>query len=109
MVNLFVYGSLQPGGPNEHVLGSIDGEWTRAVVKGHLKDVGWGAELGYAGLVLDQDGREVDGYVLSSTELSNHWGMLDEFEGEEYERVTTAVTLASGMKVEAHTYVLRDP
>ena len=50
---LFVYGTLGPGRPNEHVLGSIDGSWEAASVTGTLHDEGWGAAMGYPGIVLD--------------------------------------------------------
>ena len=104
---LFIYGSLQPGGPNEHVLASVEGDWEPAVIKGKLIDAGWGASLGYPGLVLDDDGADVRGYVLSSAQLQSEWGRLDRLEGEEYERVIGSVTLASGEKVQAQVYVLR--
>ena len=106
-MHLFVYGTLQPGGPNEHVLAEIRGEWTRATVRGHLKEVGWGSILGYPALVLDESGRVVNGYVLWSAGLSEVWEMLDESEGGEYERVVTTVTLESGEQVDAHLYVLQ--
>ena len=32
---LFVYGTLVPGGPNEHVLSDIGGTWIEASVNGH--------------------------------------------------------------------------
>lgn len=106
--NLFVYGSLQPGGPNEHVLGEIRGQWSRATVKGFLKENGWGAGLGYPGLVLDESGDSISGHVLSSAYLSEHWEKLDQFEGSEYQRVRAIVTLESGEVIDAHIYVLQD-
>ncbi len=106
MMHLFVYGSLQPSGPNEHVLQSVDGEWARATVRGHLRQVGWGAELGYPGLVLDESAAEVSGYVLSASDLRETLKMLDEFEGDEYERVVTTVTLENGASADAYVYVL---
>jgi gamma-glutamylcyclotransferase (GGCT)/AIG2-like uncharacterized protein YtfP len=48
--HLFVYGTLAPGRPNEHVLEPLDGTWRRATVRGDLLDVGWGAEHGYPAL-----------------------------------------------------------
>ena len=54
--SLFVYGTLAPGRPNEHVLTALGGTWQPATVKGHLKPQGWGAEMGYPGLVLDESG-----------------------------------------------------
>ena len=108
MNKVFVYGSLQPGGPNEHELAALDGEWEAAVLKGRLLELGWGADLGYPGLAIDDDGEDIQGYVLSSHELQNHWARLDEFEGAEYERTIASVTLASGAAVDTYVYVLRD-
>ena len=66
MHRLFVYGTLAPGRPNEHVLGDIPGEWEPATVTGSLIHEGWGSELGYPGIVLDDQGTEVPGLVFSS-------------------------------------------
>ena len=107
MERLFIYGSLQPGGPNEHVLAHVNGTWQRASVSGRLAEQGWGAELGYPALVLDDDGQRVDGYVLSSSELDREWSALDDFEGSEYERVLTPVMLDNGETADAWVYTLR--
>jgi gamma-glutamylcyclotransferase (GGCT)/AIG2-like uncharacterized protein YtfP len=107
MERLFIYGTLQPGGPNEHILAAIGGEWQAAVIKGNLVKAGWGATMGYPGLVLDKNGNDVHGHVFASSNLSARWTYLDEFEGDEYERIVTFVTLLSGESVEAHIYVLR--
>jgi gamma-glutamylcyclotransferase (GGCT)/AIG2-like uncharacterized protein YtfP len=107
MERLFIYGSLQPGGPNEHVIVAIGGEWEPAVIKGNLVESGWGASLGYPGLVVDESGNDVYGHVFSSSNLNANWAYLDEFEGQEYERIVTSVTLRSGEQVQAHVYVLR--
>ena len=104
---MFIYGSLQPGGPNEHVLAAIGGEWEPAVIKGDLVERGWGAIMGFPGLVVDESGNDVHGHVFSSSNLNANWDYLDEFEGEEYERIVTSVTLRSGERVQAHVYVLR--
>ena len=106
---LFVYGSLQPGGPNEHVLDAIGGTFEPASVRGRLLEAGWGASLGYPGLVLDQDGPRIEGYLFTAATLDQHWPALDDFEGEAYERVSTPVTLADGTTTEASLYVLREP
>jgi gamma-glutamylcyclotransferase (GGCT)/AIG2-like uncharacterized protein YtfP len=63
---LFVYGTLIPGGPNEYVLGAIGGTWQKAVIRGRLKSQGWGADMGYPGIVLDDAGDEIQGYLFSS-------------------------------------------
>ena len=53
---LFVYGSLGPGRPNEHVLSAIGGTWEEASVRGYLKPQGWGAEIGYPLIIKPRDG-----------------------------------------------------
>lgn len=104
---LFVYGSLQPGGPNEHVLTDIGGEFAPAVIQGRLVEQGWGAALGYPGLVLGQDNKdEIRGHVFTSPHLPQHWATLDEFEGAEYSRLVSTVTLTDGECVDAWVYVL---
>ena len=59
---LFVYGTLAPGRPNEHVLGEIEGSWEAATVTGTLRQDGWGAEMGYPGIDLDEQGDEIQGF-----------------------------------------------
>ncbi len=107
MERLFIYGSLQPGGPNEHILASIDGDWEPAFVRGTLVNAGWGAALGYPGLVIDEHGSEVHGHVFASSNLGAKWAYLDDLEGEEYERTLESVTLLNGEQVDAYVYVLR--
>jgi gamma-glutamylcyclotransferase (GGCT)/AIG2-like uncharacterized protein YtfP len=105
---LFVYGTLAPGRPNEHVLAEVPGEWEPAVVAGRLVDGGWGSALGYPAIVLDPEGPDrVDGVLFSSPELGEHWERLDDFEGEAYERVQTTASLSDGRVVTAHVYALR--
>ena len=105
---LFVYGTLAPGRPNEHVLAGIDGIWEPASVKGILLQEGWGAAAGYPGIVLDELGGEVRGFVLTSEELANHWARLDTFEGDGYVRVVTSAELGDGTVVEAQIYALNE-
>lgn len=104
---LFVYGSLGPGRPNEHVLAAIGGSWQVATVIGTLRDAGWGAAMGYPGIQLGGDGDEIAGFLFSSEKLSEHWAALDNFEGPEYARVLTTVRLKNGTNVPAFIYVLR--
>lgn len=104
---LFVYGSLAPGGPNHHMLARIEGSWTPASVRGRLVEAGWGAEIGYPGMVLDAGADPVAGYVFASDALAEQWDELDAFEGEQYERVTAPAQLADGTIVETCLYVLR--
>lgn len=104
---LFVYGTLAPGRPNEHVLADVPGEWEPATVRGKLIPEGWGAAAGYPGIVLDEHGSEVGGLLFSSADLAQHWARLDEFEGDGYERVLTRAKLQDGPVVEAYIYRLR--
>lgn len=104
---LFVYGTLGPGRPNEHVLTDIGGTWEKASVKGYLKPQGWGAAMGYPGIVLDERGDEIRGHIFCSDKLDGHWGELDAFEGEEYERVLVNVQTKEKTAVVAYIYILR--
>ena len=103
---LFTYGTLSPGQPNAHMLQSVSGEWEAASVLGKLYPNGWGAALGYPALVLDVSGPVVQGFLLSSEELSPQWAMLDEFEGRAYRRELTQVRKSDGSYVTAYVYAL---
>ena len=104
---LFVYGTLVPGGPNEHILKEIGGTFTPATVRGRLVEAGWGATMGYPGIVFDDETQRVEGVVLESGNLAAHWDKLDAFEGPGYERVSRLATLADGTEVTAYVYALR--
>ncbi len=104
---LFVYGTLGPGRPNEHVLSVIGGSWEEATVTGTLRQEGWGAAMGYTGIHLNEQVGEVEGFLFSSENLSGHWAALDEFEGEAYERVLAKVKIKDGSTVDACIYTLK--
>lgn len=82
---LFVYGTLAPGRPNEHILAPLGGTWQPATVHGHLQQIGWGAALGYPALTLDDAGEKVRRFIFSAAGLAAFWDALDDFEGEQYE------------------------
>jgi len=107
MHRLFVYGTLAPGRPNEHVLAGVPGTWEEGTVRGDLLEQGWGSAVGFPALVLRAGADEVAGFVLTSPALDPEWARLDEFEGDGYERVLTPVTLSSGRVVEAWLYAAR--
>lgn len=108
MINrLFVYGSLQPGGPNSHVLEPLGGSWQPATVRGRLISKGWGAELGFPGLVLDDEAQAVSGQLLSCPGLAEFWEELDRFEGDGYQRIKATARLANGESVTAYVYSLK--
>ncbi|MFG6094388.1 gamma-glutamylcyclotransferase family protein [Leptothoe sp. ISB3NOV94-8A] len=104
---LFVYGTLAPGRPNEHVLADVPGNWEPATVIGTLVQEGWGAAVGYPGIILDKHGSEIKGFLFSSERLAEHWSRLDKFEGEGYERVLTTVKLEDETAMDAYIYQLR--
>jgi gamma-glutamylcyclotransferase (GGCT)/AIG2-like uncharacterized protein YtfP len=108
IARLFVYGTLAPGRPNEHVLRDVPGTWEPATVRGKLLQEGWGAAVGYPGIIPSEDGEEVRGYVFTSADLPTHWDRLDEFEGEGYVRVLVPARLAGGEIVRAYIYALAD-
>ena len=102
---LAVYGSLAPGRPNHHQLNELSGRWIEGPVRGQLLQEGWGAELGYPGLVLDPGGPTVGVQVFESPDLADHWTRLDEFEGSGYRRTVTAVSTDEGDQL-ASIYIL---
>jgi gamma-glutamylcyclotransferase (GGCT)/AIG2-like uncharacterized protein YtfP len=106
MQRLFVYGTLAPGRANHKVLESIPGSWEAATLKGTLLQEGWGAAMGCPGIVPTENGDEVEGFVLSSAYLADYWPMLDELEGEGYERVAVKVKVNGTHELEAYVYAL---
>lgn len=107
MESLFVYGTLGLGRPNAHILENIGGAWQEGHVGGSLSEKGWGAEMGYPGIVLDDSGNRVQGFLFTSENLPDHWYLLDEFEGSEYERVPVEVTTSTGQTVQSCIYMLK--
>ena len=104
---LAVYGTLQPGGPNEHILSPHEGEWIDGYVLGNLEHQGWGAEVGFPGIRLSANGGRVPVKLFVSNRLPELWQTLDEFEGEGYLRTLCKVETAN-RAVEAQIYQLAD-
>ena len=69
---------------------------------------GWGAALGYPGLILDAEGAAVEVQVFESPDLPSAWARLDAFEGPGYRRVVTEVATEDGV-LAASIYVLAGP
>ena len=88
---LATYGTLQPGRSNHHQMDGMSGVWEPGEVHGRLLPQGWGAALGYPGLILDPAGPPVAVQIFESDDLPAHWARLDAFEGEGYRRVVTTV------------------
>ena len=89
------------------MLGAIGGTWQEASVKGYLKAEGWGSKMGFPGIILNESGDAIAGHIFHSESLDEHWTVLDEFEGEEYQRVMTEARTKGVSTVPVYIYVLR--
>ena len=105
---LATYGTLGPGRPNHAQLAELTGRWLTGEVRGALVKSGWGAALGYPGLILDAEGAAVEVQVFESPDLPSAWSRLDAFEGPGYRRVVTEVATEDGA-LAASIYVLAGP
>jgi uncharacterized protein (TIGR00290 family) len=105
---LATYGTLAPGRQNHGQLSELPGRWIVGHVRGELVEAGWGASLGYPGLILDPDAAPVEVSVFESGELPGHWDRLDAFEGDGYRRVAVDVATAEGA-LPASIYVVANP
>jgi len=106
--HLFVYGTLVPGRQNEHILKNIGGAFQKAYIFGDLIQEGWGASMGCPALKINENGIKIDGYIFSSKNLSKNWKKLDDFEGAEYLRILSKVTLENGNFIDAYIYTLKN-
>jgi gamma-glutamylcyclotransferase (GGCT)/AIG2-like uncharacterized protein YtfP len=79
---LIVYGSLAPGGANAFMLAGLVAEWYPCLIRGHL-----GRYRGFKSFRYDQSGPEHPAWLLESAELPEVMHDLDDFEGEDYERI----------------------
>ena len=104
---LFIYGTLAPNCPNEHILKPLNGSWQEAFVFGELKEEGWGAGMGFPGILLTNTKKVVKGQIFTSSNLSEHLDMLDKFEGEDYKRVVVQATLEDNSIVQAYIYTIK--
>ena len=103
MKPLFVYGTLQPGRENEQLLTRIGGEWCPATVRGTYYAKAWGLAADFPGLIVDEQGDEVPGYLFYSDALTEHWPELDVFEAG-YDRITAIALSSTGERLEAWVY-----
>jgi gamma-glutamylcyclotransferase (GGCT)/AIG2-like uncharacterized protein YtfP len=106
MKNLFVYGTLKRSEKNSYLLDKIGGEWIEATVKGKLYEKGWGYKFGCPGIKVDVKGQVVHGYIFRSDKLEENISFFDEFEGAEYKRTITDITLKNGITTKAYIYQL---
>lgn len=104
--HLVTYGTLSPGRVNHHQLDGLRGQWRIGHVTGRLVEQGWGATMGFPALILDPHGARVAVHLFESPDLPEHWGRLDDFEGDGYRRVIVAVETDGGI-VDAWVYEAR--
>ena len=105
--SIFVYGSLQIGMQNYHLLKDFNGTWKKGYVTGTLINIGKGENYGFPAIKLDDKGSKIYGMILKSKDLEKNLFKLDKFEGSDYKRVVTDVTLEDNSKIKAFTYQLR--
>jgi gamma-glutamylcyclotransferase (GGCT)/AIG2-like uncharacterized protein YtfP len=79
---LIVYGSLAPGEANHFLLARLVGEWHKCQIRGHM-----GRHRGFKSFRYDQKGPEHQAWLLESRDLPRYLHDLDDFEGEEYQRI----------------------
>ena len=108
MERLFVYGTLAPGEENYHLVENINGTWESASCFGRVFTQTKGDHIGLPCFEPGVEGERVQGQVFSSTELSLHWKMLDDFEGELYLRRLVPVVTEQGVALEAYVYAHKD-
>lgn len=106
MDTLFVYGTLCPGRSNAHILEDIGGIWQPGYVRGFFFSEGVGPAAGFPGIVLNNQGPRVNGFLFFSGNLTLHWTMLDEFEYG-YDRITVEAVAENGDSVTAWIYQLQ--
>lgn len=104
-IRLATYGTLAPGRQNHGQLSDLPGRWLVGHVRGSLIEAGWGAKLGYPGMILDPDGEPIE--VFESRALIDLWQRLDAFEGPGYRRLAVDVSTDEGV-LPASIYVLLD-
>ncbi len=105
---LAVYGSLAPGESNHGVIEDIRGQWAVGFVRGDLVRQGWGAHVGFPGMIWDpQSSDRVEVEVLTAEDLPSHWERLDEFEGDDYWRILVPVEGVESAPIVANVYCVR--
>ena len=106
---LAVYGSLAPGEVNHQVITDIPGAWREGVVRGSIRQEGWGALVGFPGMTWRPHSEEqITVKLFVSSALEAHWPRIDEFEGSDYLRILVPVEGVAAAPVIANIYQLRD-
>ena len=102
---LFVYGTMRQG---QTARSLIANNITRSV-KAHTRGSIYAFPMGYPGFSEADPRGQVLGEVLWLTELLATFGLLDAYEGPDFARAITQVTLETGELVWTWIYTLADP
>ncbi len=84
---LLTYGTLSPGGSNQHVLEPVNAVTHPARVIGQLRDLGPYKAFVPTDSDRLRDGSRVEAFLHESEALSDYWHVLDDFEGPSYRRI----------------------
>ena len=95
---LIVYGSLAPGGVNNLLFVGLEGTWELCRIRGSM-----GNYRGFKYFKYDPDGEEFSVWLLTSLGLPERFPDLDDFEGEEYQRIVIPARVGE-RTVMAHIY-----
>jgi len=98
---LIVYGSLVPGGLYHFLLADLPGTWEQCFIRGHM-----GEYWGFRTFQYDAAGPEHPAWLLTSPALPGIFAELDDFEGDNYERIVISARV-SGRRVMAQIYAGR--
>ncbi len=102
---LFVYGTMRQG---QTARSLIANSITRSV-KAHTAGSIYSFPMGYPGFSEADAMGKVIGEVVWLTELPATFGLVDAYEGQDFARVITQVTLETGEQVWTWIYTLSDP
>lgn len=102
---LFVYGTLRQG---QTARSLIANQVTRSV-KAHATGWIYAFPMGYPGFCEGDGKGRVMGEVLWLTDLPATFGLVDAYEGADFARVITQVTLETGEEIWTWIYTLADP
>jgi len=89
---------------NNFILKKLNGTWRKAYTFGHLKIINLGIKEKYKSIILDTKGKKIFGYIFSSFALKYLWKQLDEFEGDNYQRVESEFFISSTKRINAYVY-----
>jgi hypothetical protein len=98
MLNLF-FGAVVLDQSNHHMVAHMRGSWRPCLITGTLDKRG-----GYNVFQWQSEGQKVPALLFESDDLPAGWKALDEFEGDDYCRITIPVEV-DGRYTVANVYV----